>query len=189
MNKLLFLVVSGALTFSSSTYADSLTAVHLEEVITLYPGGAELRLKGSAIKSNARQALYVGGLYLENDAKSAAEILESNGQKRFVIKTGTSIKPDSIIRAINLGITVNHTEQELLQLEPSLKEFNAIWKKEAHEGDEVCVDYRPNEGTFIMVNGVAKGRIAGEQFYKAFLKTWIGDKPLNKDIKEQLVGK
>lgn len=189
MNKIIALVVSCVLTFSSGVFADALTAVNLEEVITLYPGGAELRLKGSAVKSNARQALYVGGLYLENDASSVEEILENDGQKRFVIKTTSSIKPDTIIRAINLGITVNHTEQELSTLEPAINKFNAIWKREAREGDEICVDYRPSEGTVIMINGVIKGHVAGDDFYRAFLKTWIGDKPLNKSIKEQLVGK
>ena len=189
MNKILFLVVSGVLTFSSSSYADSLTAVDLEEVITLYPGGAELRLKGSAIKSNARQAVYIGGLYLENDAQSVNEILSSVGEKRFLIKTSAAVKPETIIRAINLGITVNHTEQELTDLEPAIKQFNMIWSAETHEGDEICVDYHPIDGTIISVNGVKKGQIAGDTFYKAFLKTWIGDKPLNKNIKKQLVGK
>jgi len=189
VNKILFLVVSGVLTFSSSSYADSLTAVDLEEVITLYPGGVELRLKGSAIKSNARQAVYVGGLYLENDAQSVNEILSSDGEKRFLIKTSSSVKPDTIIRAINLGITVNHSEAEVAELEPALQQFNKIWKAETQEGDEVCVDYHPADGTVISINGVKKGQIAGELFYKAFLKTWIGDKPLSQSIKKQLVGK
>jgi len=188
VNKILVLVVSCFLSISSFCNADTLTAVDLEEVITLSPGGAELRLKGSATKSNARQAIYVGGLYLQNDAQSVNELLDSKGAKRFLIKTNDSIRPDAIIRAINLGITVNHTEAELEELMPFVKQFNQIWKSDVNEGDEVCIDFTESGETQVSVNGENKGFIAGEIFYRAFLKTWLGDRPLNKNIKKQLMG-
>ncbi len=186
MNKIFIFAVSCFL-FIPCSFADSLTGVDLEEVITLSPGGPELRLKGAATKSNARQAIYVGGLYLQNDAQSVNELLTNTGAKRFLIKTNELVKPESIMRAINLGITVNHTEQELMQLAPSIKAFNQIWKSQVKEGDEVFVDYTDGE-TQISVNGKTIGSINGESFYRAFLKTWIGDKPLNHEIKKQLMG-
>lgn len=188
VNKIILLAVSCFLPLSMTCIADSLTAVDLEEVITLSPGGAELRLKGAATKSNARQAIYVGGLYLQNDANSVKELLENKGDKRFLIKTNDTIRPDAIIRAINLGITVNHTEAELDELMPLVKQFNQIWGDEVKNGDEVYIDFIQSQGTNISVNGVIKGSIAGEIFYNAFLKTWLGDKPLNKEIKRQLMG-
>lgn len=188
MNKILFLVVSGLLAISPLCSAGSITGVDLEEVITLSPGGAELRLKGAATKSNARQAVYVGGLYLQNDAESVDDILTSDGAKRFVILTNESVKADAIIRAINLGVTVNHTESELLGLEPFMAQFNKIWKSEIKQGDEAFIDFEPTKGTIISINGVEKGTIPGKLFYAAFLKTWLGDRPLNLAIKKQLLG-
>ena len=188
VNKILFLVVSGFMSLGSLCSADPLTGVALEEVITLSPGGTVLRLKGTAIKSNARQAVYVGGLYLQNDAESVEEILDSSGAKRFVILTNQSIKADAIIRAINLGITVNHTESELETLAPFVKQFNQIWQAEIHQGDEVCIDFKPNRGTVISINGIEKGMIPGKLFYNAFLKTWLGERPLNPSMKKQLLG-
>lgn len=189
MNKILILVVSGVFWLSANCAADSLTGVALDEVITLSPGGVELRLKGTAIKSNARQAVYIGGLYLQKDAKSVSDIIESPGAKRFIIKTSKSIKPDAIIRAINLGITVNNSEDDLIKLEPLMKVFNQLWSSEIKEGDEICIDYNPTLGTLVSINGVQKGTIPGTLFYQAFLKTWLGDKPLNAAIKRQLLGK
>lgn len=188
MNKILILVVSGFISLSSLCSAESLTGVALEEVITLSPGGAELRLKGAATKSNARQAVYVGGLYLQNDAESVEEILDSEGAKRFLILTNQSIKADAIIRAINLGITVNHSESELEALAPFVKQFNQIWKTEIHQGDEVYIDFDPAQGTIVSINGTRKGLIPGKLFYSAFLKTWLGDRPLNPSMKKQLLG-
>lgn len=188
MNKILFFVFSGFLSLSSFCSAESIAGVSLEEVITLSPGGAELRLKGAATKSNARQAVYVGGLYLQNDADSVEDILSSDGAKRFLIVTNQSIKADAIIRAINLGITVNHTEEELTILEPLVKQFNQIWKSEIVQGDEVCIDFDPEQGTLVSINGDHKGLIPGKVFFDAFLKTWIGDRPLNPTMKKQLLG-
>ena len=189
MNKFISIIAFALVSFVPSVLSDSLTAVKLEEVVTLSPGGAELRLKGSATKSNARQAIYVGGLYLENDAKSVKDIIDNLGAKRFVIKTNESVNSQSILRAINLGITVNHTEQELEILAPLVSQFNNIWKSQITQGDDVCIDFEPLKGTSISIDGVVKGTIPGNLFYKAFLKTWIGDRPLNADIKKQLIGK
>ncbi|MBV1909261.1 MAG: chalcone isomerase family protein [Kangiellaceae bacterium] len=188
MNKILVLVVSCVLLTPFGSNADSLTAVDLEEVIILSPGGAELRLKGSATKSNARQAIYVGGLYLQNDSASVEELINSNGAKRFLIKTTDSVPPETIIRAINLGMTVNNNEDELEQLIPQIKKFNQIWKLEVRQGDEVCIDFTEAMGTNISVNGESKGTIDGDVFYRAFLKSWIGERPLNNSIKKQLLG-
>ena len=189
MNNFFVLLVSAFIIYIPFSAADPLTAVDLEEVITLSPGGAELRLKGAATKSNARQAIYVGGLYLENDAQSVKEVIESAGAKRFVIKTNDSISPQAIIRAINLGITVNHSESELEILAPLVSQFNKIWNSSIRQGDDVCIDFDPLEGTLVSIDGVKKGSIPGKLFYKAFLKTWLGDKPLNSQMKKQLMGK
>ena len=156
------------------------------------PGSEPLRLKGAAIKSNARQAVYVGGLYLEDeDSKSTSveEILASNGAKRFVLYCQNStIKPEALIRAFNLGITVNHSEEELEALAPMVKQFNKIWNSEIHQGDKVWIDFIPEKGTLVSINGEEKGVIPGKTFYDAFLKTWLGNKPLNPSMKKQILG-
>ncbi len=185
----LFCLTGLILTFSNAQ-ADSLVGVDIEEVVTISPGGEELRLRGAGVKNSARQALYVGGLYLQDDSSSASEILDSETTKRFVLFCeDSSIKPDALIRALNMGITANHGEQELIKLEPMIKQFNEIWNSEINEGDRVWVDYLPGIGTSISINGVEKGLIPGKEFYSAFLKTWIGDKPLNQSMKKQLLGK
>ena len=170
--------------------AEELAGVEMDEVVTVSPGGEQLRLKGKAIKSNARQAVYVGGLYLQNDNESVSDILSSDGAKRFVLYCqNSSIKPEALIRALNLGITVNHTEDELAKLEPMIEQFNKIWNAEINQGDKVWIDFLPGKGTMVTINGSEKGLIPGKAFYDAFLKTWIGDKPLNPAMKKQLLGK
>jgi hypothetical protein len=60
----------------------------------------------------------------------------------------------------------------------------------APEKSAVNLDWIPDSGTRLTFNGAQKGAdIAGEDFYRALLKIWIGDKPAQDDLKEQLLGK
>ena len=192
MKRLVSVLLCSALTAFGfgNCIAKELAGVEIEEVVNLSLGGEELRLKGTAIRSNARQSVYVGGLYLQNDAESVDEILQSDGAKRFVLYCqNSSIKPDALIRALNLGITANHNEEELSKLEPMVKQFNELLKSEIKEGDKVWIDFLPERGTVVTINGQEKGTIPGKEFYDAFLKTWLGDKPINANMKKQLLGK
>lgn len=185
----LFYSLISALSLGNGCFAKELAGVEIEEVVNLSLGGEKLTLKGAAVRNNARQSVYVGGLYLQNDAESVAEILENEGAKRFVLYCQNStIKPDALIRALNLGITANHSEDELVSLAPMIDEFNNLWNSEIHEGDKVWIDFLPDRGTVVTINGDEKGVIPGKLFYSAFLKTWLGDKPINADMKKQLLG-
>ena len=60
---------------------------------------------------------------------------------------------------------------------------------EAKKGDAVNIEYLPDSGTRITVNGQAKGApIVGEDFYNAVLRVWLGDKPADADLKKELLG-
>ena len=44
-------------------------------------------------------------------------------------------------------------------------------------------------GTTLFVDGVAQGRpMAGEAFYQVLLRIWLGDDPVQPDLKEALLG-
>ena len=54
----------------------------------------------------------------------------------------------------------------------------------------VNLDWLPDSGTRLTFNGAQKGNdIAGEDFYRALLRIWLGDKPVQDDLKEHLLGK
>ncbi len=60
----------------------------------------------------------------------------------------------------------------------------------APEKSVVHLDWLPDSGTRLSFNGAAKGAdIAGEEFYRALMRIWIGSQPAQDDLKEQLLGK
>jgi hypothetical protein len=60
--------------------------------------------------------------------------------------------------------------------------------KEARKGMRITLDWTP-AGTQMSVDGRAAGApIAGEDFYRALLKIWLGENPVQADLKKALLG-
>ena len=55
------------------------------------------------------------------------------------------------------------------------------------EGDSITFDF-VDGATRVGFNGVAKGAVDGEAFNRALTKAWLGDKPVQDDLKKALLG-
>jgi len=182
-------IVAFLIFFGYSTLAKEVAGVELEEVARLSVGDTELVLNGSAVRREAQHAIYVGGLYLKEQATSFADIIADQNPKRFLLYCSTSeISSEKLINAWEQGFAINYTDDEMLSLKPMIAEFNKIWKTGLHVGDEVWVDFIPGQGTRISINGDIVSEISGDEFYHAFLKTWLGPHPFNLEMKNALLG-
>jgi hypothetical protein len=117
-------------------------------------------------------------------------VLEQQGPKRVSIHMLRDVGADTFTEALVDGIRANHTEAEAKALEPRIKELGAIISelKEAKKGMAITLDWQPPAGTVMVVNGAARGKpIQGEDFYRALLRIWIGDKPVQDDLKKALL--
>ena len=97
---------------------------------------------------------------------------------------------ETFTEALADGIRANHSEAEAKALEPRIKELAAIMAeiKEAKKGLAIMLDWT-GAGTQLVVDGKPAGRpIAGEDFYRALLRIWLGDKPVQDDLKKALLG-
>ncbi len=77
-------------------------------------------------------------------------------------------------------------------LKDRLKQFSDAMLSvgEAKTGTTVLIDWLPESGTRLTVNGQARGKdIAGDDFFKALLKIWIGRQPVQDNLKAALLGK
>jgi len=69
------------------------------------------------------------------------------------------------------------------------KTFHAISNKEIKKGDVFIIIYAPEEGVVVYKNGTKKGSIDGHDFKKALFGIWLCDKPADKDLKDEMLGK
>jgi hypothetical protein len=151
---------------------------------------AELALNGAGLRKRAFFQVYAIGLYLPQKSTSAAAVLEQPGPKRVAIHMLRDVGADAFTEALADGIRANHSEAEAKALEPRIKELAAIIAelKEAKKGMAIALDWNGTE-TILLAQGKPMGRpIAGEDFYRALLRIWIGDKPVQDDLKRALLG-
>jgi hypothetical protein len=154
-------------------------------------GNSELTLNGAGLRRRAFFQVYAIGLYLPQKASNAAAVLEQPGPKRVSIHMLRDVGADAFTEALRDGIRANHSESDIKALEPRVNELAAIMAevKEAKKGMAITLDWQPPSGTVMLVNGAPRGKpISGEDFYRALLRVWVGDKPVQDDLKRALLG-
>ncbi len=152
---------------------------------------SDLRLNGVGLRAVAWIKGYAAGLYLSSKASSAAQAIAAAGPKRLQIRMLLEVPAVEFTKAIDNGITRNAAQSEL----PGLRERMATFEQRVqtigtvHKGDVVDLDWVPGSGMHFSLNGVARGApIPGEDFYTALLKIFIGDKPVDPELKTGLLG-
>ena len=151
----------------------------------------DLVLNGAGLRTRFRIVkVYVIGLYLAEKKSDAAGVLSLGGPKRAAIHMLRDVGADTFTDALVEGLKANHSEADYKALEPRVKELADIMAQigEAKNGMTIALDWTGG-ATRLVVNGKPAGKpIAGEDFYKALLRIWIGDKPVQDDLKKSLLG-
>ena len=169
-------------------------AVELEGVkldATAQVGGAALVLNGAGLRTRAIFKVYVAGLYVPQKANNAAALLAQKGPRRVAITMLRSVDGDSFAGALVEGLQKNHSDAQFAGFKAQADALSANLKAagEAKKGDVIHLDFAPDAGTRVVVNGKAQGgAIAGEEFFTAVLRIWLGDKPADADLKKGMLG-
>ncbi len=188
MIKKLFLVFSFLFFMVPSSFAMKIGGVTLPESI---PCGKEvLRLNGAGIRKKFFLSLYVAGLYLRDRSSSPGEILAPNTPVALrLCIVSRLISSSNMERATREGFEKS-THGNLQGLEKRIDEFISVFKCEPiRRGDVFDFIYTPLTGVEVYKNGKRLTEIKGADFKKALFGIWLSDHPVQKDLKERLLGK
>ena len=172
-------------------YAAEVGGVKLEDRLRLTPTGPELVLNGAGIRTRAIFKVYVGALYLSEKKTAANDVLALAGPKRVSMTMLRDLTAQQLSEALAEGIRNNASAAEQEALKGRIDELLGIMDalNEAKKGDAILLDFLPESGTRVMVNGRPRGKpIAGEDFYRGLLRIWLGDKPVDADLKKGMLG-
>ena len=154
---------------------------------TTQVSGTALKLNGAGLRKRAFFQVYAIGLYV---ADRKLDLISQPGPKRVAIHMLRDVDADTFTEALVDGMRPNHDEATMKALEPRIAQLSAIMGelKEAKEGMNIALDLVGSE-TRILINGKQAGRaIAGEDFYRALLRVWLGENPVQDDLKKSLLG-
>jgi long-chain acyl-CoA synthetase len=165
--------------------------VKLDDKVRIAPNTPELLLNGAGIRTRFFVKVYVGALYLPEKKTAAAELLALAGPKRMQLAMLRDLTAQQLADALNEGFAANNPPADQERYKAQLAELLAVMNAlgQAKAGEAIALDFVPDSGTRVLVNGVAKGNpIPDEGFYRAVLKVWLGDKPADADLKRGLLG-
>ena len=150
-----------------------------------------LHLNGVGYRAVAWFKGYATGLYIERKVGSTVEVLAQSGPKRIQMKLLVDVPAQEFVKAFDKGVTRNTPAAELPALQERMARFDALVGAlgTVKNGDLVDLDYVPDIGLVFVVNGKQHGEpIPGEDLYRALLRIFIGDRPVDKEMKIGLLG-
>ncbi|MCK9380122.1 MAG: chalcone isomerase family protein [Sulfuritalea sp.] len=158
-------------------------------------GAGDTVINGAGMRGLLFLKGYAMALYLPQKAAATADVLTMKGVKRIRIVLLRDASGETFAGSLVSGMQKNHSEQEIVALNSRIEAFRAtmLGVGTVAKGAVVDLDWLPDVSggvTRLTVKGDKKGEdVAGEDFYRALLKIWLGDKPIQDDLKDRLLGR
>lgn len=155
-------------------------------------GAGDTVINGAGLRKKLFFKVYAIAIYLPQKQAAMADVLAARGAKRIAIVTLRDLTAQEFVDALLDALNKNHDDATMNTLKTRLDQFRTTMLSigNAPEKSVVHLDWLPESGTRLSFNGNAKGSdIPGEDFYRALLKIWLGEQPVQDDLKDQLLGK
>lgn len=164
----------------------------LEGVIvprTLDFRGNTLKLSGFGVRSKMLVDVYVQALYLTLITQEAKDIVEGNSQMAIRIQiTSSMVSSGKFSRSVYNGLEKS-AGKDFEVLKPKIDSLISMLKDEIVKDDVFNMIFNPeDESMWIYKNDVLKGKVEGMDFKKAFFGIWLSEKPVDKQLKNDLLG-
>ncbi len=186
------ILLAAGVAFTAAVQAIEIEGVKLEDKITLTKGGPQLVLNGAGVRHKfAFLKVYVGSLYLTQKMNNRDAIFADPGPKRVGMHIlANEVTAQELISSMNNALAANLVPHELALIEKRITDLNTMMSsiKTIGKGSVVYLDYVPEVGTHIIVNGEERLTIPGEDFFRAMLHIWIGAKPVDGRLRDAMLG-
>lgn len=187
MNRHVLILVLGLLIYSMPTYALEIEGVEIPETIAAADSNTTLLLNGAGLREKFFIDVYVGALYLPAKTADAGAILSDDGPGSVLMHiVHSEISKKKITDGWTDGLEANLEKSELQALQPRLDAFNTLFTV-LRNGDVLGIEYTPDSGTAVRINGEWRGAVEGNDFFRALLKIWIGPNPISKSLKRDML--
>jgi hypothetical protein len=151
-------------------------------------GGQALVLNGAGIRTRAIFKVYVGSLYLPAKTTNLESVL-AKGPRRIQLNLLRDLSGDQLSDAVNDGLKESNPPADAEAVKGETDQFIALLKAMGplKEGSVITLDF-VDGATKIGFDGAPKGSVPGEAFNRALTRIWVGDKPVQPDLKKAMLG-
>ena len=168
-----------------SAWAVEIEGVHIPDQVVVE--GSALQLNGAGVRTKFFFDIYVGALYLPQARHQAAVILAKPypAHVSMDILYG-KVDKEKLAKGWNAGFEKNLSKPSYKVLQARLSYFNKMFP-DVRKGDHLAFDFLSDGTTVVRLQGRELGRVSGEDFQKALLQVWLGDKPADRDLKKAML--
>jgi hypothetical protein len=151
---------------------------------TIQLGEASLVLNGIGLRERFFLDQLVVGLYLPSRTSTSTAALDPSLPKSLRLHVVCKELPVDELKAL---LERGRDPQRDAELDPHFQRFEG-WLLGLRKGDVLTLDYQPEVGTELGVNGSSRGLIEGPAFMQALWRSMLGPDPVSRSLKEQLLG-
>ncbi len=150
-------------------------------------GESNLVLNGIGLRKKMFFKIYQAGLYLPKKSQNFRQIIQADEPMIIrMVFIYDEVEKEKLIGAWNEGFEKS-TDGKTTPLKPSIDQFNACFSRSAFKDDVYDLIYLPQEGVKVIMNDTLKATIPGLNFKKALWGIWLGDKPVENNLKEGML--
>lgn len=148
-----------------------------------------LQLNGAGSRSKMWVEVYIQALYLSQLSQNPKEIINDNVEMSIRIEiTSALVSSGKLTRALNAGFEKS-AGADLDKYKPKMELLKGFLADNITKGDVFELTYNPvDSSVWVVKNKELKGKIPGFDFKKVFFGIWLGDKPVDEELKNSLLG-
>lgn len=176
--------------FSSTIYAQkeiAIDGVSLPRKITFQ--NRSLELNGAGTREKMWMELYIQALYLTQLSQDPQAII--NGQSEMAIRmhiTSPLISSSKLTKALHKAFEKS-VGDKINSFLPKMDLLLSMLNEQIKENDVFDLIYTPTDNSvWVYKNLALKGKVEGLEFKKALFGIWLSDNPIDKDLKNDLLG-
>jgi hypothetical protein len=165
-------------------------SITLPDAVRLAKEGPPLVIAGVGLFRFLFIRYYVCGLYVSPGLKSAEAILAADAPRRLALVALRGISAFEFLWGLDRGLSDNLAESERYALAGELDRVRQTIRAidGIERGARVALDYLPGSGVRILVDDVVRAAPFGSKaLADALLRVWIGERPLDRALKEALL--
>lgn len=182
------LLLAAALAVPLSAAALDIKGTHFNDSLAV--ANQPLQLNGAGIRVKYIFDVYAAGLYVGKKEHGAAAVLSQSGPKSLQVVLLRNLTGEEFAEAMVAGFKKNNGEAEVTRFQARLDEIKALMLTfgEVKKGTVIRIDFLPGTGMRFYVNGEQKSHdMAGDDFFAPLLKIWLGEHPVDEELKEALL--
>lgn len=156
--------------------------------VTTMCAGQELQLSGWGTRKKLFIKLYVASLYVQEKLSDAGVFLEMTQASCMRLQiTSSKITSEKMIKATREGFGKS-TKGNTAPIESEIETFLSWLKQPIKKGDVLEFSFTPHNTTRIIKNDEELGVIESKEFASALFGIWLGDMPVQENLRDELLG-